>query len=57
LTLSKNYCQDRAMEWGFLTESEQSHRVRQVERARRALHEAGPSAPVEEFNEPGEEPA
>ena len=26
LTLSKNYRQDQAMEWGFLTEPEQSHR-------------------------------
>ena len=25
LTLSKNYRQDRAMDWGFLTEPEQSH--------------------------------
>ena len=34
LTLSKNYRQDRAMEWGFLTEPEQSHRARQSEQAR-----------------------
>ena len=35
LTLSKNYRQDQAMDWGFLTEPEQSHRARQNERVRR----------------------
>jgi dihydropteroate synthase len=33
LTLSKSYRQDRALEWGFLTEPEVSHRARQRERA------------------------
>ncbi|MFI5455264.1 MAG: DUF6513 domain-containing protein [Isosphaerales bacterium] len=32
LTLSKTYRQDQAMEWGFLTEPEQSHVARQRER-------------------------
>ena len=34
LTLSKTYRQDQAMEWGFLTEPEQSHIARRKERAR-----------------------
>jgi dihydropteroate synthase-like protein len=35
LTLSKTYRQDQALDWGFLTESEVSHRDRQRNRAQR----------------------
>jgi dihydropteroate synthase len=35
LTLSKTYRQDQALEWGFLTEPEVSHRARQKERESR----------------------
>ena len=35
LTLSKSYRQDQALEWGFLTEPEISHRARQQERLSR----------------------
>jgi hypothetical protein len=38
LTLSKNYRQDQALEWGFLTRAEESHRERQ----RRAKQEGAP---------------
>ena len=58
LTLSKNYRQDRAMEWGFLTEPEQSHRARQSERARPPSAGNRPgSERHEKLDEPGEEPA
>ena len=58
LTLSKNYRQDRAMDWGFLTEPEQSHLDRQSERARRAsaIKPSRLSA-VEDLDEKGEGPA
>jgi dihydropteroate synthase len=36
LTLSKNYRQDQALDWGFLTEPEVSHLARQAERSRGA---------------------
>jgi hypothetical protein len=45
------------MEWGFLTEPEQSHRARQSERARRESHEPGAVLPAEELDKHGEEPA
>ena len=35
LTLSKSYRQDQALEWGFLTEPEVSHRARREGRSRR----------------------
>ena len=56
LTLSKNYRQDRAMEWGFLTEPEQSHLARQSERARREPQAPDPAQPAEKLDETGEEP-
>jgi dihydropteroate synthase-like protein len=57
LTLSKNYRQDRAMDWGFLTEPEQSHIDRQRERTRRAGHEAKNGGALEDIEETGEERA
>ena len=41
LTLSKTYRQDQALEWGFLTVPEVSHRDAR-RRARRARNPAGP---------------
>ena len=35
LTLHKNYRQDQALDWGFLTEPEESH----LERKKRRKHE------------------
>ena len=35
LTLSKNYRQDQALDWGFLTEPEVSHRDRKTAQGRR----------------------
>jgi dihydropteroate synthase len=57
LTLSKNYRQDRAMDWGFLTEPEQSHIARKSERARPEPHEAEQTGTVEEIEENREGPA
>jgi hypothetical protein len=57
LTLSKNYRQDRAMEWGFLTEPEQSHRTRQSGHPRRESQATDQEAPPEKFGEVGEEPS
>jgi hypothetical protein len=57
LTLSKNYRQDRAMEWGFLTEPEQSHRARQSERARPPSGAIDQAQADERLDEPAEEPA
>jgi dihydropteroate synthase len=57
LTLSKNYRQDRAMEWGFLTEPEQSHRARQGGQSRRAPQADDQEEPPEKFGEGGEEPS
>jgi dihydropteroate synthase len=56
LTLSKNYRQDRAMDWGFLTELEQSHMDRQRERALREPNEAEKSGSAEDIEEKGEGP-
>ena len=30
LTLSKEYCQDEALDWGYLTVPEESHRLRKA---------------------------
>jgi dihydropteroate synthase len=57
LTLSKNYRQDRAMDWGFLTEPEQSHIARQSERARPERREAEKTGEVEDIEATGEGPA
>jgi dihydropteroate synthase len=57
LTLSKNYRQDRAMEWGFLTEPEQSHLARRSERARQKSQAADQVEQDEKLDERGEEPA
>jgi dihydropteroate synthase len=57
LTLSKNYRQDRAMEWGFLTEPEQSHRARQSGQSRRESQAADQVDPSEKCGEGGEEPS
>ena len=56
LTLSKNYRQDRAMNWGFLTEAEESHLDRKRERARREVDEAAQTGVVEDSEEKGEGP-
>jgi hypothetical protein len=57
LTLSKNYRQDRAMDWGFLTEPERSHIDRQRERARHGGHEAKNGGALEDIEETGEDRA
>lgn len=57
LTLSKNYRQDRAMDWGFLTEPERSHVARQRERAGREARGAEPTPSTEDIEERGEAPA
>jgi dihydropteroate synthase len=57
LTLSKNYRQDRAMDWGFLTQSEQSHIDRKRERAHRMENETEKLRAVEDLEEKGEGPA
>jgi dihydropteroate synthase len=57
LTLSKNYRQDRAMEWGFLTEPEQSHLRRQRERDRQMSQAADQVELDEKLDACGEEPA
>jgi dihydropteroate synthase len=57
LTLSKSYSQDRALEWGFLTQPEQSHLARQRERARRESLSDGAASAAEKVDEQGEEPA
>ncbi len=46
LALGKQYRQDQALNWGFLTAPEQSHRGRKAERARRGL---APAAEQEEI--------
>jgi hypothetical protein len=50
LTLSKNYRQDQALEWGFLTEPEESHLARRRQRANMARNsqreESGSDKPV-----------
>jgi dihydropteroate synthase len=56
LTLSKNYRQDRAMDWGFLTEPEQSHMDRQRERASRDASEPEKTGAVGDIEEKGEGP-
>lgn len=40
LTLGKQYRQDQALDWGFLTAPEQSHRERKAERKRREASQA-----------------
>ena len=57
LTLSKNYRQDRALDWGFLTEPEQSHLARQSERAGSESHVSDQAQPAENIDEIGEAPA
>ncbi len=57
LTLSKNYRQDRAMDWGFLTQSEQSHIDRKRERVYRVENETEKLRAVEDLDEKGEGPA
>ncbi len=57
LTLSKNYRQDRAMDWGYLTEPEESHVARQKERAGRLAREAEQTLAAEDVEERGEGPA
>ena len=47
LTLGKDYRQDEALDWGFLTRPEQSHRAR-------ARGEAGADQPEGETESPGE---
>ncbi len=57
LTLSKNYRQDQALDWGFLTEPEQSHRARQSERIRLETQAARQARATEKIDEGGEAPA
>jgi dihydropteroate synthase len=57
LTLSKNYRQDRAMDWGFLTQSEQSHIDRKRERANRVENETEKFQAVDDLDEKGKGPA
>ncbi|WP_250847098.1 DUF6513 domain-containing protein [Aquisphaera insulae] len=45
LTLGKNYRQDQALDWGFLTVPERSHRKRRVKRPEAGEEEAGPDGP------------
>ncbi len=56
LTLSKNYRQDRAMDWGFLTEPEPSHLDRKRERAERTENQVEKITAVEDIEEKGEGP-
>ncbi len=56
LTLSKNYRQDRAMDWGFLTEPEESHIDRKRERARREGELAEQTGVAEDIEARGEGP-
>lgn len=48
ITLGKDYRQDEALDWGFLTRAEQSHRAR-------AKSEAGPAMPTTPVDAPVEE--
>ena len=57
LTLSKNYRQDRAMDWGFLTEPEQSHLDRNVSEPSRSARTPSRLTAVEDLEEKGEGPA
>jgi dihydropteroate synthase len=57
LTLSKNYRQDQAMDWGFLTEPEVSHLARKSQRANRKSLEADQAEAAEKIDERGEVPA
>ena len=57
LTLSKSYRQDQALDWGFLTEPEQSHRSRQSERVRLETQAARQARATEKIDEGGEAPA
>ena len=55
LTLSKNYRQDQALDWGFLTEPELSHRARRRKPGDLAMHHAAnPSAEAEEIENSNE---
>lgn len=48
LTLGKQYRQDEALDWGFLTRPEESHRLRKGVRARRENPPDSPQLPAEE---------
>ncbi len=53
LTLGKAYRQDQALEWGFLTEAEVSHRGRRrAASAREAQDPPTPAAPPNEEGDP-----
>ena len=43
LTLGKNYTQDQALRWGFLTVPEESHRAKMQEAGRGKSDEERPS--------------